>query len=126
MPNVFKTACGCQKCPITTNECQNETSKERIVFLAIYIDLQGNMRVDINHQGIWIVPWRFLSTSKEISKHLSICSVFVRQANNFLLFHRLFRPIRLAYKPYFFSQRIIFFSHNKLANSTFSHGLSAK
>jgi len=36
------------------------------------------------------------------------------------------RPVRLAYKPYFFSQRTIFFSHNKLANSTFSHGLSAK
>jgi len=70
VPNVFKTACGCQKCPITTNECQNETAKERIVFLAIYIDLQGNMRVDINHQGIWIVPWRFLSTSKEITHFL--------------------------------------------------------
>ena len=35
-------------------------------------------------------------------------------------------PIRLAYKSYFFSQRTIFFSHNKSANSTFSHGLSAK
>jgi len=32
----------------------------------------------------------------------------------------------LAYKPYFFSQRTIFFSHTKSANSTFSHGLSAK
>ena len=32
----------------------------------------------------------------------------------------------LAYKPYFFSQRIIFFSHNKSANSTFSHDLSVK
>ena len=30
-------------------------------------------------------------------------------------------PIRLTYKPYFFSQRIIFFSHNKSVNSTFSH-----
>ena len=36
------------------------------------------------------------------------------------------RHVRLAYKPYFFSQRIIFFSHNKSANSTFSHDLSAK
>ena len=36
------------------------------------------------------------------------------------------RPVRLAYKPYFFSQRTVFFSHNKSANSTFSHGLSAK
>jgi len=35
-------------------------------------------------------------------------------------------PVRLVYKPYFFSQRTIFFSHNKLANSTFSHSLSAK
>jgi len=32
----------------------------------------------------------------------------------------------LAYKPYFFSQRTIFFSHTKSANSTFSHDLSAK
>ena len=31
-----------------------------------------------------------------------------------------------AYKPYFSSQRTIFFSHNKSANSIFSHGLSAK
>ena len=29
-------------------------------------------------------------------------------------------------KSYFFSQRTIFFSHTKSANSTFSHGLSAK
>ena len=29
----------------------------------------------------------------------------------------------LTYKSYFFSQRIIFFSHTKSANSTFSHGL---
>ena len=33
------------------------------------------------------------------------------------------RTVRLSYKPYFFSQRIIFFSHNKSVNS---HGLSAK
>ena len=37
-----------------------------------------------------------------------------------------FRPVYLAYKPYFFSQRTVFFSHNKSTNSTFSHGLSAK
>ena len=36
------------------------------------------------------------------------------------------RPVRLVYKPYFFSQQTIFFSHNKSANSTFIHGLSAK
>jgi len=36
------------------------------------------------------------------------------------------RPVRLAYKLYFFSQRTIFFSHNKSANNTFNHGLSAK
>jgi len=38
----------------------------------------------------------------------------------------LFVWVCLAYKPYFFSQRTIFFSHTKSANSTFSHGLSAK
>jgi len=37
-----------------------------------------------------------------------------------------FRPVRLAYKPYFFGQRTVFFSHNKAANGTFSHDLSAK
>jgi len=31
------------------------------------------------------------------------------------------RPVRLAYKLYFFSQRTVFFSHNKSANSIFSH-----
>ena len=36
------------------------------------------------------------------------------------------RPVHLAYKPYFFSQRIVFFSHNKSDKSTFRHGLSAK
>ena len=35
-------------------------------------------------------------------------------------------PIHLSYETYFFSERILFFSHNKSANSTFSHGLSAK
>jgi len=35
-------------------------------------------------------------------------------------------PARLSYEPYYFSERTIFFSHNKSANSTFSHGFSAK
>ena len=30
------------------------------------------------------------------------------------------RPVRLAYKPYFFSQRTAFFSHNKSANGIFT------
>jgi len=42
------------------------------------------------------------------------------------VFQPYFRPVRLAYNPYFFSQRTVFFSHNKSANGTFSHGLSAK
>ena len=37
-----------------------------------------------------------------------------------------YRPVRLAYKLYFFSQRTVFFSHNKSANNTFSHCLSIK
>ena len=37
-----------------------------------------------------------------------------------------FCHVRLAYKPYFFSQRTIFFSYNKSVNSTFSHSLSIK
>jgi len=32
----------------------------------------------------------------------------------------------LVYKPYFFNQQTIFFSHIKLANDTFSYDLSAK
>ena len=36
------------------------------------------------------------------------------------------RHVRLTYKPYFFSQRTVFFSYNKSANSTFNHDLSAK
>jgi hypothetical protein len=32
----------------------------------------------------------------------------------------------LSYKSYFFSKRIVFSSHHKSANSTFSHDLSAK
>jgi len=42
------------------------------------------------------------------------------------LYPSSYRPIRLTYKPYLFSQRIVFFSHNKSANGTFSPGLSAK
>ena len=45
---------------------------------------------------------------------------------NMTTWSRSIRPVHLAYKPYFFSQRTVFFSHNKSANSTFSHGLSAK
>ena len=32
------------------------------------------------------------------------------------------RPCSLGYKPYCFSEGTVFFSHNKSANSTFSHG----
>ena len=46
--------------------------------------------------------------------------------NAMLLKSILFTWTCLAYKPYFFSQRIIFFSHTKSVNNTFSHGLSAK
>jgi hypothetical protein len=35
-------------------------------------------------------------------------------------------PVRLSYKPYFFQPSNIVFSHNKSANSTFSHGFLAK
>ena len=35
-------------------------------------------------------------------------------------------PVRLSCEPYCFSEGKVFFSHNKSANSTFSHGFSAK
>jgi hypothetical protein len=35
-------------------------------------------------------------------------------------------PGRLSYKPYFFSQRTVFFSHNKSATDTFSYDFSTK
>ena len=38
----------------------------------------------------------------------------------------LFAWACLAYKPYFFSQRTVFFSHTKSVNGTFSHDLSVK
>jgi hypothetical protein len=38
----------------------------------------------------------------------------------------IMRHVRLSYKSYFFSEQTMFFSHNKLANNTFSHDLSAK
>jgi len=48
----------------------------------------------------------------------------ITQASKFQ--HKTKDPIRWSYEPYYFSERTIFFSHNKLANSTFSHGLLAK
>jgi len=44
--------------------------------------------------------------------------------NKPLVFATIYGLVRLAYKPYFFNQRTIFFSHNKSVNSTLSHGLS--
>ena len=51
--------------------------------------------------------------------------VVVNKKRMFLLLKN-YRHVRWTYKSYFFSQRTVFFSHNKLANGTFSHGLSAK
>jgi hypothetical protein len=34
--------------------------------------------------------------------------------------------VRLSYEPYCFSEGIMFFSHGKSANGTFSHDFSAK
>ena len=34
--------------------------------------------------------------------------------------------LRVSYEPYYFNERILFFSYNKLANSTFSRGFSVK
>jgi hypothetical protein len=36
------------------------------------------------------------------------------------------KPVCSFYKPYFFSERTVFFFHNKSANSAFSHDVSAK
>jgi len=50
-------------------ECQNQTVKENIIFLAVDSNLQGNiyfLQVEVNRQGIWVFPWRFLITSKEM------------------------------------------------------------
>ena len=57
-----------------------------------------------------------------------IPSIGIKQPNAIEtnLIFTLFVWACLAYKPYFFSQRTIFFSHTKSANSTFSYGLSAK
>jgi hypothetical protein len=38
----------------------------------------------------------------------------------------LFNPVHLSCEPYYFSERTVFFSHNKSANSIFSHDFSAK
>ena len=35
-------------------------------------------------------------------------------------------PVRLSYESYYFSERTVFFSHDKSANNTFRHGFSAK
>jgi len=50
-------------------ECQSQTVKKSIVSLAVDVNLQGNiyfLRVEVNRQGIWVFPWRFLNTSQEI------------------------------------------------------------
>ena len=58
----------------------------------------------------------------------SICKLLVRYGFviNVSYICRENRPIRLAYKPYFFSQQTIFFSHNLSTNVTFSRSLSAQ
>jgi hypothetical protein len=51
-------------------ECQVQTAKESAFFLAVPPNTQGNiysLEVEVNCQGIWVFPWRFLSTSKEIT-----------------------------------------------------------
>jgi hypothetical protein len=45
---------------------------------------------------------------------------FQNESQNLGLGTTLIGPVRLYYKPYFFSQRTMFFSYNKSANSTFS------
>ena len=57
-----------------------------------------------------------------------IPSIGIKQPNAIEtnLIFTLFVWACLAYKPYFFSQRTIFFSYTKSVNITFSHGLSAK
>jgi hypothetical protein len=54
-------------------KCQDQTAKEMVVSLAVYIDLQGNiysLEVELNRQGIWVFPWQFLTTSKEMTYFL--------------------------------------------------------
>jgi len=40
-------------------------------------------------------------------------------------YHTLVGLVRLFYELYYFSKRTVFFSHNKSANNTVSHGFSA-
>jgi hypothetical protein len=54
-------------------ECQVQTAKESAFFLAVPPNTQGNiysLEVEVNHQGIWVFSWRFLSTFMEITYFL--------------------------------------------------------
>jgi hypothetical protein len=49
-------------------EGQNQTAKEYIVSLAVLLYSQGNiysLEVEVNRQGIWVIPCWFSITSKE-------------------------------------------------------------
>jgi hypothetical protein len=54
-------------------EGQNQTAKEYIVSLAVLVNSQGNiysLKVEVNRQEIWVFPWRFSITSKEMTYFL--------------------------------------------------------
>jgi hypothetical protein len=63
-------------------ECQNKTAKEIVVFLAVLLNSQGNiysLEVEANRQGIWVFPWRFISTSKEITHFIECDCKWLRK-----------------------------------------------
>ena len=57
----------------------------------------------------------------------SCCQYSLSQTTTFSIhFFAPFVQTYLSYKSYFFSQRIVFFSHTKSVNNIFNHVLSAK
>ena len=60
----------------------------------------------------------------KLMEHTALC--ICASSDAFSLSFQICRYVRLTYKLYFFSQRIIFFSYNKSVNSIFNHGLSVK
>ena len=96
----------CPKCPLLISSVNFSCDDRTIFFVKVvrwnllFPQLPNEIYQNCPHEGSWNLKFWTNASSQP-----------------------LFAWSYLAYKPWLIRQRTVFFSHTKLANSTFSHGL---
>ena len=92
-------------------------------YIAADIISQKAVSMDVQRQDLYpcvaLLSWLFDSTMSTYGTKINIIIIQIPTCCTIKTYFERYVPVCLAYKPYFFSQRTIFFSHNKSASQRY-------